>query len=399
MPFAQLAERYGTPLYVYSLTQIESQAAALFQAFGGQVHPHYAVKANSNAAILDTVFKAGMGADVVSGGELLRVLHAGGAARQTVFSGVGKQDWELELGLARSIEAFHAEGADELGRLDTLARRLGKTAHVRLRVNPNIDAQTLPYIATGLHQTKFGIAESDLEAAVRLARSLSGLKLTGLSCHLGSQIQDAGVFRQAAEALVRWGQRLREGHPEFDSLDVGGGLGVRYQTETPPTVAAYAAALAPVAQAGFRLLIEPGRWIVAEAGTLLTRVITVKSTPAKNFIVVDAAMNDLLRPALYEAFHPIAPVQPHEGIHTIADVVGPVCETGDFLGLDRRLPPVQAGDLLAIGVAGAYGASMASNYNSRPLPAEVAVRGSQSVCIRERQTIEEIFAREKKIPR
>jgi diaminopimelate decarboxylase len=290
---------------------------------------------------------------------------------------------------------FNVESGDELGRIHALAHVARKKASVLLRVNPNINAKTNPYIATGLYATKFGIAESQLTEIIQVARSLSGVALVGLSCHLGSQITDLKVFEEGATRMGKLAGALKNGHPEFKRLNLGGGLAVTYDAEKPPTLAHYAQAVQSAArEAGLQLTLEPGRWLVAEAGGLLTRVITVKTTPEKSFAVVDAAMNDLIRPALYDAYHPVVALHPREGRALKYDVVGPICETGDFLALDRVLPPLHAGDLMWVGVAGAYGSTMSSNYNSRNRAAEVLWDDGKPVLIRRRETLDAICSTE-----
>lgn len=380
-----IAEEFGTPCYVYDGSKIDEQCKALKALLNAEIC--YAIKACATKGILQKMILHGFGADVVSGGELSRAVSAGVKAKQIVFSGVGKQDWEIELALEKNIGAFNVESADELKRIQAIAAQRGKNAPVFLRVNPNISAKTNPYIATGLYSTKFGIAESQLEDVVKLARSLPNLILEGIGCHLGSQISEITVFEQAAARMVNLATALKSGHPEFTKLDMGGGLAVRYSQEAPPSVAEYARVMNRAAQAaGLNLVLEPGRFLVAEAGSLLTRVITVKTTPEKRFAVVDAAMNDLIRPSLYKAFHPIEPVHPRPGSSLDYDVVGPVCETGDFLALDRNLPPLEARDLLRIGICGAYAASMASNYNSRLRAPEVLWESGKAKLLRRRET-------------
>ncbi len=390
---SQIARTHGTPCYVYAGEKIDAQCTALLKAFSS--HPTtfcYAVKANTTRALLEKIFRKGIGADVVSGGELQRALNAGARADQIVFSGVGKQDWEIELGIDRGILAFNAESLSELERISAIATGKKKSAGVFLRVNPNIDAKTNPYIATGLYSTKFGIAESLLDEAVHLGLSLPGLKLRGLGCHLGSQIKDAKVFKQAARRLSRLTESLKT-HPDFQYLDLGGGLAVRYSNEKPPSVDAYAkAVLSPLQKNGLKLVLEPGRWLIAESGALLTRVIATKKTPKKRFVIVDAAMNDLIRPSLYEAYHPIVPVEPRKGPAQTVDIVGPICETGDFLALNRKLPPLKEGDLVLVGVTGAYSAAMASQYNSRPRAPEVLIEAGRPKVIRRRETLESLTA-------
>lgn len=392
----RLAAEYGTPCFVYSGTAIDEQCRTMREAF----HDHpallcYAVKANTTRAILTRIFSHGFGADVVSGGELERALRAGAVPAKIVFSGVGKLDWEIELALEKEIGAFNVESVDELRRIEAIAARLDKTPTILLRINPNIPVETNPYIATGLYSTKFGIAESDLATAVQSLSSCPSLRLRGLSCHLGSQITDLETFRAAVARMTVLCRGLKQAHPHIDRVNLGGGLAVRYHREKPPSVREYAAVLMDSAkQAGLNLVLEPGRWLVAESGGLLTRVTTVKSTPLKHFAVVDAGMNDLIRPSLYEAYHPVMPVVARAGENQTYDIVGPVCETGDFLALERSLPPLQAGDLLWVGVCGAYGSVMSSHYNSRPRIAEIWVERSQSRVIRRREPLENLWSLE-----
>lgn len=383
-----IAGKHGTPCYIYSTRKLDHQCSSLKQAFADSgTRLCYAVKANSTHAILKRIFGFGFGADVVSGGELHRALDAGAAPSEIVFSGVGKQDWELELGLAKRIGAFIAESAEELTRLDALARKKKRKPSVLLRVNPNIESHTLPYISTGLYANKFGIAESEIDDVVRAGRALSGIQLVGLSCHLGSQITHLDVFEAAAQRMADLAIRLKDGHAEWTRLDLGGGLAVRYENESVPPLSAYAkAVLAGARRAGLELTLEPGRFVVAEAGGLLTRVITVKTTPEKTFAVVDAAMNDLIRPSLYRAYHPVVAVR--SGLSEVVyDIVGPVCETGDFLALNRKLPRLTAGDLLLVGICGAYGSVMSSNYNSRPRAPEVWIEKNSAQLIRRREKL------------
>lgn len=392
----RIAEEYGTPCFVYSGTTIDEQCRSMRDAF--HEHPTllcYAVKANTTRAILTRIFSHGFGADVVSGGELERALRAGAVPAKIVFSGVGKLDWEIELAVEKEIGAFNVESIDELFRIETIAARMEKMPAVLLRVNPNIPVETNPYIATGLYSTKFGIAEADLPTALQALSKCPLLKLRGLSCHLGSQIADLETFRHAVERMTKLCATLQAQHPTIDRVNLGGGLAVRYQREKPPSVREYAQVLMESAKkSGLNLVLEPGRWLVAESGGLLTRVTTVKSTPQKNFAVVDAGMNDLIRPSLYEAYHPVMVVAPRAGDGRTYDIVGPVCETGDFLALERILPPLQAGDLILVGLCGAYGSVMSSHYNSRPRIAEIWVERSQSRVIRRREPLENLWSLE-----
>ncbi len=389
-----IARQFGTPCYVYDDGKLEAQCRAMRSALP-EARLCFAVKACSSGAILQRIFSHGFGADVVSGGELVRAVRAGVQRGQVVFSGVGKRNEEIEQGLQECV-TFNVESLDELGRIHQLALAHRQKAEVFFRVNPNIAVDTNPYIATGLYSTKFGIAEAQLETAVRLARSLPSIALTGLSCHLGSQIASTEVFEKGALRLAELAHPLKQGHPEFQHLDLGGGLGVAYEPNqaSPPSIESYAAAVRAGAAAGLKLTLEPGRWLVAEAGSLLTRVITLKSTPQKHFAVVDAGMNDLIRPALYKAFHPVRSVNPSGLSLQTYDIVGPVCETGDFLALARVLPALRVGDLLQVGICGAYAATMASNYNSRPRAPEVLIENGSARLIRRRETLESLFADE-----
>jgi len=397
-----LARRYGTPLYVYSAGHMAARLR-MFQAAFRSV-PHlvcYAVKANSTLAILELFARGGAGFDVVSGGELERVLAAdlGGAAR-TVFSGVGKTAVEMDSALRAGILQFNVESEGELELLAERAARLRKRARIALRVNPDVFAETHPYISTGMREHKFGIDIRQARAVYRRAGKY--LEPSGVGVHIGSQIQSPEPFGAAAERVAKLVTELRRDGHAIRYVDAGGGLGVEYRAEKPfdaeEQVRRYAAALIPVVQAlgGVTLLLEPGRFLVAQAGALLTRVLYVKKNGTKNFVIVDAAMNDLIRPALYQAHHEIVPVLPRRGERTMmADVVGPVCETGDFFARDRDLPPVKPGDLLAILDAGAYGMSLASNYNSRPRAAEVLVEGRRARLIRRREKIDDLLATER----
>ncbi len=394
---AALAERHGTPLYVYSADSITRRYRAFTDAFGG--HPHrvcYAVKANSNLAILELLARLGAGFDIVSGGELERVLRAGGDPASVVFSGVGKTVAEMEAALTVGVACFNVESKAELDRLEAVARRLGRIAPVSLRVNPDVDAATHPYISTGLKENKFGIPVADAPELYRRAAVSDWLDVRGIDCHIGSQLTRLAPFVDALDRILAIVDALETDGITLAHIDLGGGLGVRYGDEEPPSVAAYADAI--LSRLGNRretLLFEPGRWLVAEAGVFLTRVEYVKENEGRRFLIVDGAMNDLLRPALYNSWHrielvgtPAAGQQAEE-----ADVVGPVCESSDFLGKARRLA-AQAGDLLAVHTAGAYGFGMASNYNSRNRAAEVLVQGDRALLVRRRETLDDQLALE-----
>ena len=395
-----IAAAVGTPTYVYSSGHIAARFDALASACAG--HPSllcYAVKANSSQAVLRTLARRGAGADIVSGGELARALAAGIPGERVVFSGVGKQDDEIDAAISARVRAINVESAEELTRVAERARALGKVAEVALRVNPDIDPETHPYLATGLRESKFGVAMGDAEGLAMHATRLGSLRLVGVACHIGSQIAEVTPFMAAFERLRGLVLRLRAREVKLRQLDLGGGLGIAY-TQGEPTldVAGFGAAVTGAARAlGLELVLEPGRFLVGNAGLLLTRVIGRKRGEARNFAIVDAAMNDLIRPALYGAYHPIVPVTVAAASRAPlrADVVGPVCESGDFLGVDRLLPWPEPGELLAVLGAGAYGMTMASNYNTRALPAEVLVRGEQFAVTRPRRSIAALLAEER----
>ncbi len=394
-----VAARFGTPCYVYSRATIERHWHAFDAAFADQPHlVCYAVKANSNLGVLSVLARLGSGFDIVSVGELERVLRAGGRADRVVFSGVGKREDEMRRALEAGIRCFNVESEAELERLDQVAGSLGRRAPVSLRVNPDVDAKTHPYISTGLKENKFGIP---IEAAPELyarAAAMANIDIAGVDCHIGSQLTEVSPFVDALDRVLALVDTLAAQGIAIRHLDIGGGLGIRYHGETPPEPADYAAAMhARLAGRGLEVLMEPGRAIVGNAGVLLTRVEYLKPTPAKHFAVVDAAMNDLLRPALYDAWQDIVPVQPREGAAQRYDIVGPVCETGDFLGKDRQLA-LAPGDLLAVRSAGAYGFSMSSNYNSRPRAAEVMVDGGEVHQVRARESIDQLMASESVLP-
>jgi diaminopimelate decarboxylase len=390
---ADIAARAGTPCYVYSARAILSRLAAYQSALAGPPHRVcYSVKANSNRAVLALLAGAGAGFDIVSGGELFRVLQAGGDPAGVVFSGVGKTAAEIEFALDRRIHSFNCESEAELALLDALAARRGVRARVALRVNPDVDAATHPYISTGLREHKFGIDAADIEAVYLRAAAFANLDLEGVSCHIGSQILDLGALMEAADKMIALAGRLRAAGLPIRHLDLGGGLGVAYAPgdETPDAASFAAAVRARVEGHGLTLFLEPGRSIVAEAGVLLARVLYRKRSPRKEFIVVDAAMNDLIRPAFYNAHHEIVPLR-RTALGTVrADVVGPICETGDFLARDREVPNLLPGDYLAVCTAGAYGFVAASNYNSRPRPPEVLVDGAAWRVVRARETFEDL---------
>jgi len=398
VPLSRIAEHYGTPCYVYSRAALTEAWRAFDGAFAGRDHlVCYAVKANSSLAVLNLLARLGSGFDIVSGGELARVLAAGGDPRKVVFSGVGKSGEEMRQALAAGILCFNVESADELERLDRVAAAAGKSAAVSLRVNPDVDPRTHPYIATGLKENKFGIAWQDAPGLYRRARELKHVTVAGIGCHIGSQLTDLAPFTAALDRVLELADQLRSDGIALSHVDIGGGLGIRYRDEAPPAFQDYARALmGRLGKRSLKLMLEPGRALAGNAGLLLTRVEYLKHGAEKNFAVVDAAMNDLLRPALYDAWHDVLPVAAG-GSGKTYDVVGPVCESGDFLARDRKLD-VREGSLLAILSAGAYGMSMSSNYNPRPRAAEVMVDGGATHLIRERESVAELMARESLLP-
>ena len=391
-----LAERFGTPLYVYSREALEAAYRAYADAFAATPHLIcYAVKANSSLAILNLFARLGAGFDIVSGGELARVLAAGGDAGKVVFSGVGKTAAEMRAALEAGILCFNVESESELHRLNRVAGELGKRAPVSFRVNPDVDPKTHPYISTGLKENKFGVPIADAPALYRLAASLPNLEVTGIDCHIGSQLIDLSPLADAADRVLALVDALAADGIRLHHIDLGGGVGIRYRDETPPDLAAYGRVLArKFAGREETLLLEPGRSLVGNAGLLLTRVEYLKPGEDKNFAIVDAAMNDLMRPALYEAFHDIVAVDARAGDAKRYDIVGPICETGDFIGVARDLA-IEEGDLLAILSAGAYGMSMASNYNSRPRAAEILIDRNEIHLIRARESVDGLMAGER----
>ena len=395
-----LAEQYGTPLYVYSRATLERHWNAFDSALAE--HPHlvcYAVKANSNLAVLNVLARLGSGFDIVSSGELQRVLKAGGDPTKIVFSGVGKQPEEIVLALETGIRCFNVESEQELDVLNDIAASLNKVATISFRVNPDVDAKTHPYISTGLKENKFGISFNDAERIYTRASKLGNINIQGIDCHIGSQLTELSPFVDALDRLLALIGKLSDIGIDIKHLDLGGGLGVRYNDESPPLPAEWASALKDrLSQFEGEIIIEPGRAIAANAGVLLTRVNIEKKTEYKNFVVVDAAMNDLLRPVLYQAWQNIIPVnEKSEAEPDNYDVVGPICETGDFLGKDRVLS-VKPGDLLAIRTSGAYGFTMSSNYNSRGRAAEVMVDGDQHYLVRKRENFEDLIRGETLLP-
>ncbi len=396
VPVAHIAATVGTPCYVYSRATIERHWRAFDHAIGD--HPHlicYAVKANSNLAVLNVLARLGSGFDIVSVGELERVLAAGGDPNKVVFSGVGKRRDELERALAVGIHCFNIESEAELTLLEQVAAAQGRQAPVSLRINPDVDANTHPYISTGLRENKFGIEVERAVAVYARAAESPHLKIIGVDCHIGSQLTQLNPFVDALERVLALVERLEQQGIVIHHLDLGGGLGIRYRDEEPPLPAEHAAALLRLLKGrSYEILLEPGRAIVGNAGILVTQVELLKLREEKSFAVVDAAMNDLIRPALYAAWQEIIPVAPRiEGDWRCYDVVGPVCETSDFLGKDRELN-IEAGDLLAVRSAGAYGFSMSSNYNSRPRAVEVMVDGEHFQIVRPRETVAALYAGE-----
>ena len=393
----EIAERFGTPAYVYSRAAL-SQAFSAFTA-GLQGHDHlvcFAVKSNPSLAILNLFAQMGAGFDIVSGGELARVLAAGGDAGKVVFSGVGKTADEMRAALKANIRCFNIESAAELERLNQIAGEMNKVAPVSFRVNPDVDAKTHPYISTGLKNNKFGVAYEDAIALYQCASQMPNIAVHGVDCHIGSQLTELSPFLDALDRVLWLVDQLHDLGIPIQHIDIGGGIGICYQDETPPAFAEYAQAiLNKIAQRNIQLVFEPGRALVGNAGVLLTQVEYLKPGSSKNFAIVDAAMNDLMRPALYDAYHHIQPVVQHQGLKSaVYEVVGPVCESGDFLGHHRELA-IQQGDLLAIMSAGAYGMSMSSNYNTRPRAIELMVDGDQVHVIRAREQVSDLFALEK----
>ncbi|MDU8501815.1 diaminopimelate decarboxylase [Pseudomonas syringae] len=394
-----IAERFGTPTYVYSRAHIEAQYRAYADALSGMPHMVcFAVKANSNLGVLNVLARLGAGFDIVSRGELERVLAAGGKAEKIVFSGVGKTREDMRRALEVGVHCFNVESSDELERLQEVAAELNVRAPISLRVNPDVDAGTHPYISTGLKENKFGIAIADAEDVYIRASQLPNLEVIGVDCHIGSQLTTLEPFIDALDRLLDLVDRLGDCGIHLHHIDLGGGLGVRYRDEEPPLAADYIKAVRErLAGRDLGLLFEPGRFIVANAGALLTRVEYLKHTEHKDFAIVDAAMNDLIRPALYQAWMDVTAVRPRDGEPRAYDIVGPICETGDFLAKGRELALAE-GDLLAVHSAGAYGFVMSSNYNTRGRAAEVLVDGSQAFEVRRRETVAELFAGESLLP-
>ena len=410
VPLQTIADEVGTPVYIYSHATLTRHVRVFGEALAGIDHIIcFSVKANSNLAVLKTLFAQGAGADIVSGGELHRVLMAGGDPRKVVFSGVGKTEAEMRYALEAGILAFNVESREELEVLDRVAGAQGQRAPVSLRINPDVDPETHPYISTGLKQNKFGIPMAEAREHYAFARGLPHIDIVGVDCHIGSQLTRTAPFTDAVNRLVALIQDLRKDGIDPRYLDIGGGLGISYGKEDepePPSPAEYGdaikRALAPLTDMQLTIVCEPGRVIAGNAGVLLTRVLYRKRTEAKHFTIVDAAFNDLMRPALYQSYHPMQPVQRAApgndgdggGAELVTDVVGPICETGDFLARDRALPALAAGALVAVGAAGAYGFTMASNYNTRPRAAEVLVKGDHYAVVRKRETLAQLVENE-----
>ncbi len=397
---ADIVEQHGSPCYIYSRATLEQHWHAFDQAFAG--HPHlicYAVKANSNIALLNVLARLGSGFDIVSVGELERVLAAGGDPKKIVFSGVGKREDEIYAALKTGIRCFNVEVSGELDRINDIAGQLGCIAPVSFRVNPDVDAQTHPYISTGLKENKFGIDIEIALAEYQRAAQMQNIKIIGVDCHIGSQLTDTKPFLDALERILKLVEQLKAHSINLHHLDLGGGLGICYQNEKPPAPKEYVQQmLRQLGNTDFEIFLEPGRAIAGNAGILVTKVEYLKPTANKNFAIVDAAMNDLIRPSLYSAWQNIIPVTTNSSAEEkIWDIVGPVCETGDFLGKQRELK-LHPGDLLAVRSSGAYGFTMSSNYNSRPRPAEIMVDGDQIHLIRKREPLTHLWAGEKLLP-
>ncbi len=400
VPLSKIAAEVGTPFYVYSRGEIERA----YKAFDGALEgiPHrvcYAVKACSTLGVLKVLVELGAGADIVSAGELFRWQKAGGAANKVVFSGVGKSEDEMRTAITAGIDMFNVESAEEMTALGAVARSLKTTVKVALRVNPDVDPQTHPYISTGLKQNKFGVGMAEAAPLLSIAKAAGGLEVSGVDFHIGSQLTKTSPFTDSIARLVALVDELAAAGIQLDHVDIGGGLGIDYgkgETIVSPAEygAAVKAALAPLTSRGLTVYTEPGRVIVGASGALVTKVMFRKRNEAKHFTIVDAAMNDLMRPALYQAFHPMQPVKQTDKPALATDIVGPICETGDFFARDRELPELAIGELLWIGAAGAYGASMASNYNTRPRATEILVRGGSYTVIRKRETLEQLIANE-----
>jgi diaminopimelate decarboxylase len=399
VPLQRIADEFGTPCYVYSRRAIERAFLAYDHAFDGRAHRiHYAVKANANLAVLDTLARLGSGFDIVSGGELARVLAARGRPESVVFSGVGKTVAEMEAALAADIGVFNVESRAELERLDAVAGRVGRRARIAVRVNPDVDARTHPYISTGLDENKFGIPMADAPEVYRLARALPNIDIKGVACHIGSQLTSLAPFADALARVMVLVERLADDGIELAHVDAGGGLGIRYRDEDVPSMADYVGTLCRVIPPQYEICIEPGRSLVGAAGVLLGTVEYLKRTPKRHFAILDAAMNDLIRPALYDAWHDVLPLEEvADALEDTYDLVGPVCESGDFLAQARRLRLVP-GARVAIMCAGAYGQVMASNYNARPRPPEVMVDGDRIHLVRPRESVPALYSGEVLLP-
>lgn len=396
VPIDEIAAQEGTPLYLYSQTTLENHFRVFDAAFAAMPHiTCYSVKANSNIAVLRVFAALGSGVDVVSGGEIFRALQAGIAPRKIVYSGVGKTRAEIEYALSCDILQFNVESAQELELIDAVAGGLGKKARIALRINPDVDPKTHPYISTGLKKNKFGIKIEDAIGEYTKAAGKKHIEITGIACHIGSQITETSPFVDAMGRVKEFVRDLDRCGIKIQYLDLGGGLGITYDSETPPLPSEYAGALIrEMKDLSCTLILEPGRVIVGNAGILVSRVLYIKKTDAKNFIIVDAAMNDLVRPSLYDAYHEIVPVLKRQGAVVIADVVGPICESGDFMAKERNVQDVTQGEYIAVMSAGAYGFSMSSNYNSRPRAAEVMVKGTRFFVIRKRESHEDLIRNE-----
>jgi len=396
VPLTEVAAGYGTPTYVYSRRTLDRHIDTIDGAFGGIDHiTCYSVKANSTGGVLRVIAERGLGADIVSGGELFRALRAGIPPERIVFSGVGKTENEIRYALDTGILMFNVESESELAVVNRVAGEMGRKAPVSFRVNPDVDPKTHPYMATGLRKSKFGIPQGRAVELYEKAARMDNIDVVGIDAHIGSQLTDVSPYREAAERLAELVGSIRSAGIGLKFVDIGGGLGINYDEASPPDPADWAGMVVPVMkETGCTLIVEPGRSIVGNAGILLTRVLYIKENGGKTFVVVDAAMNDLMRPALYGSHHTILPVVDRGSERRAVDVVGPICESGDFLAKDREMPVPAEGDLLAVMSAGAYGMTMASNYNSRPRAAEVMVHGDESALITERESYEDLVSRE-----
>jgi diaminopimelate decarboxylase len=397
VPVSTLVAAYGTPLYVYSAATLRRHFTAFDSAFSALPHlTCYSVKANSNLSVLKTLAAMGAGMDIVSGGELYRALAAGVDPQKIVYSGVGKRASEIEEALKAGILMFNVESTGELERLSAIASRLGKTAQVSLRINPNVDPKTHPYISTGLKKNKFGLDIDHSLAAYAKAMELPGVTPVGIDCHIGSQLTSISPFLEALDKILAFRDKLTAMGIETRYLDLGGGLGIQYNEEEPPHPSEFGQALTKaLGDLPITLILEPGRVIVGNAGILVTEAVYTKKTPSKDFIIVDAAMNDLIRPSLYDSYHAIREVRPAGRPELNVDVVGPICESGDFLARDRTMPAVAPGEHLAVFSAGAYGFTMSSNYNSRPRAAEILVDGDEVIVARRRESYDDLIALER----